>query len=30
MTIRGGELVFDREGRAFPEWSQAGKYEVIR
>ncbi len=30
MTIRGGELVYDREGRAFPEWSQAGKYEVIR
>jgi dihydroorotase len=30
LTIRAGKLVFDREGRAFPEWTKAGKYEVIQ
>lgn len=30
MTLRGGELVFDAEGRAFPEWTKAGDYEVIK
>jgi dihydroorotase len=30
MTIRGGKLVYDVEGRAFPEWTTAGEYEVIR
>lgn len=30
MTLRGGELVFDAEGRAFPEWTKAGDYEVIQ
>jgi predicted amidohydrolase len=29
-TIRNGALVFDAEGRAFPEWTTAGDYEVIR
>lgn len=29
-TIRNGALVFDAEGRAFPEWTTAGEYEVIR
>jgi len=29
LTIRAGELVFDRDGRAFPEWTAAGNYEVI-
>ncbi|MBM3796649.1 MAG: amidohydrolase family protein [Acidobacteria bacterium] len=30
MTLRGGELLFDAEGRAFPEWTKAGNYEVIQ
>ena len=30
MTIRNGRLVFDAEGRAFPEWTAAGNYEVIQ
>lgn len=30
MTIRNGRLVYDAEGRAFPEWTTAGQYEVIR
>jgi dihydroorotase len=30
MTIRNGKLVYDVEGRAFPEWTTAGEYEVIR
>lgn len=29
LTIRAGELVFDRDGRAFPQWTTAGNYEVI-
>jgi dihydroorotase len=29
MTIRDGKLVYDRDGRAFPEWKSAGEYEVI-
>ena len=29
MTLRNGELVFDLDGRAFPEWSRAGDYGVI-
>lgn len=28
-TIRQGKLVFDGEGLGFPEWTKAGKYEVI-
>jgi dihydroorotase len=30
MTVRGGELVYDRDGRGFPEWTTAGSYEVIQ
>ena len=29
MTIRAGSLLYDREGRGFPEWNKAGEYEVI-
>ena len=29
MTVRGGRIVFDEEGVAFPEWHTAGEYEVI-
>jgi dihydroorotase len=29
LTIRAGKLVWDAEGRGFPEWTGAGKYEVI-
>jgi dihydroorotase len=29
LTIRNGRLVWDRDGRGFPEWTQAGDYEVI-
>lgn len=29
MTIRNGQLIFDAEGRAFPEWTSAGKYQVV-
>ena len=29
-TIRAGELVYDLEGRGFPEWTSAGQYEVIQ
>ncbi|MFN3325837.1 MAG: amidohydrolase/deacetylase family metallohydrolase [Bryobacteraceae bacterium] len=29
LTIRDGKLVYDRDGRGFPEWTEAGKYEVI-
>lgn len=29
MTIRAGNLVYDLEGRGFPEWNKAGEYEVI-
>ncbi|MBM3811112.1 MAG: amidohydrolase/deacetylase family metallohydrolase [Acidimicrobiia bacterium] len=28
-TIRNGRLVFDTEGRGFPEWTTAGDYTVI-
>jgi len=30
LTVRAGDPVFDLEGRGFPEWDKAGKYEVIR
>jgi dihydroorotase len=30
MTIRAGKLVFDAEGRGYPEWTSAGEYEVIQ
>lgn len=30
MTIRAGELVYDRDGRGFPEWKTAGEYEVLQ
>jgi hypothetical protein len=30
MTIRNGKLVYDVEGRGFPEWNKAGAYEVIQ
>ncbi|MBL8176682.1 MAG: amidohydrolase/deacetylase family metallohydrolase [Bryobacterales bacterium] len=29
LTIRDGKLAHDAEGRAFPEWTKAGAYEVI-
>ena len=29
-TIREGNLVYDRDGRGFPEWNKAGEYEVIQ
>jgi len=29
LTIRDGKLVYDRDGRGFPDWSMAGDYEVI-
>ncbi len=29
LTIRDGKLAYDAEGRAFPEWTKAGAYEVI-
>ncbi len=29
LTVRAGELVFDALGLGFPEWTQAGAYEVI-
>ncbi|MFN7931751.1 MAG: amidohydrolase/deacetylase family metallohydrolase [Bryobacteraceae bacterium] len=29
LTIRDGKLVYDAEGRGFPEWTKAGAYEVI-
>ena len=29
LTVRGGELIFDEEGRGFPEWQEAGEYERI-
>jgi dihydroorotase len=29
LTVRDGKLVYDREGRGFPEWTAAGAYEVI-
>jgi dihydroorotase len=29
LTVRDGKVVYDREGRGFPEWSTAGNYEVI-
>lgn len=30
MTIRNGNVAWDSEGRAYPEWNTAGNYEVIR
>lgn len=30
LTIRNGKLVFDAEGRGYPEWTTAGQYEVIQ
>lgn len=29
LTVREGKEVFNRDGRGYPEWSKAGKYEVI-
>jgi len=29
LTVREGQVVFDRDGRGFPEWTTAGEYEVI-
>lgn len=29
MTVRAGEVVFDRDGLGFPEWQKAGQYDVI-
>lgn len=29
LTIRDGALVYDRDGRGFPVWSNAGAYEVL-
>ncbi|MGH9630311.1 MAG: amidohydrolase/deacetylase family metallohydrolase, partial [Bryobacteraceae bacterium] len=29
VTVRNGKLVYDRDGRGFPEWTKAGEYEVI-
>jgi dihydroorotase len=29
LTVRAGKLVFDAEGRGFPEWTKAGNYEVL-
>ena len=29
LTIRAGKLVFDAEGRGFPEWTTAGDYVVL-
>ena len=30
LTVRNGELVYDLDGLAFPLWSAAGNYDVIR
>jgi dihydroorotase len=30
LTIREGQEVFNRDGRGYPEWTAAGKYEVIQ
>jgi dihydroorotase len=29
MTLRDGEIVFDLDGLAFPDWKTAGNYELI-
>jgi dihydroorotase len=29
LTVRNGEVVFDRDGLEFPEWQKAGQYDVI-
>jgi dihydroorotase len=29
LTIRNGKVVYDRDGRAFPAWTGAGKYDAI-
>ncbi|MEJ7605714.1 MAG: amidohydrolase/deacetylase family metallohydrolase [Telluria sp.] len=29
LTLRAGQLLHDKEGRGFPEWTQAGEYEVL-
>jgi len=29
LTVRDGKLVYDRDGRGFPQWTEAGQYEVI-
>jgi dihydroorotase len=29
LTLRGGRLVFDQDGLAFPTWETAGDYDVI-
>jgi dihydroorotase len=30
LTIRNGQIVYDRDGRAFPAWKAAGDYGVIQ
>ena len=30
LTIRNGDIVYDRDGRAFPAWNAAGQYGVIQ
>ena len=30
MTVRNGEIVFDLDGLAFPNWKTAGRYELIQ
>ena len=29
LTVRNGEVVFDRDGLGYPEWRKAGQYDVI-
>jgi dihydroorotase len=29
LTIRNGEIAYDRDGRGFPMWTSAGKYDLI-
>jgi dihydroorotase len=29
LTIRNGDIAYDRDGRAFPAWASAGKYDLI-
>ena len=29
LTVRDGEIVYDLDGRAFPEWRTAGEYQKI-
>ena len=29
LTIRNGEIAYDRDGRAFPVWTSAGRYDRV-